>query len=64
MKFQNEIRKQTQVTLWQPYHLIETQKIQYGSQGAILKVTSLKIYRLLPIQTSNMLLKFGFDIQS
>ena len=40
------------------------QKIQYGSQAAILKVTSLKINRLLPVYTSNVLLKFGFDIQS
>ena len=36
----------------------------YGWQAAILKVKSLKIKRLLSIYTSNMLLKFGFDIQS
>ena len=34
-------------------------KIHYGSQAAILKVTLLKINRLLPIYTSNLLLKFG-----
>ena len=40
------------------------QKIQYGHQAAILKVTYLKINRLLSIHTSNVLLKFGVDIQS
>ena len=40
------------------------QKIQYGHQAAILEVTYLKINRLLSIHTSNVLLKFGFDIQS
>ena len=40
------------------------QKIQYGHQAAILKVTSLKINRLLPIYTSIEPTKFGVDIQS
>ena len=39
-------------------------KIQHGHQAAILKVTLLKIDRLLSIYTSNVLLKFGLDIQS
>ena len=39
-------------------------KIQYGHQAAILKLTLLKINRLLSIYTSNLLLKFRFDIQS
>ena len=38
------------------------QKIQYGRQAAILKVTSLKINRLLPIATNNMLVKFEIEI--
>ena len=40
------------------------QKIQYGHQAAILKVTYLKINRLFSIHTSNVLMKFGLDIQS
>ena len=52
-----DIQSQTKVSL-------ETKKIQYGRQAAILKVTSLKINRLLPIYTSIVLLKFGVDIQS
>ena len=40
------------------------QKIQYGHQAAILKVTYLKISRLLSIHTSNVLLEFGLDMQS
>ena len=39
-------------------------KIQYGYQVAILKVTLLKIIRLLPIYRINLLQKFGLDIQS
>ena len=38
------------------------QKIQYGHQAAILKVTSLKINRLLPMTTINMLTKFEIEI--
>ena len=38
------------------------QKIQYGNQAAILKVTSLKIYRLLPMATINMHMKFEIEI--
>ena len=42
----------------------ETKKIQNGHQAAILKVTFLKINWHLSIHTSNVLLKFGLDIQS
>ena len=38
------------------------QKIQYGRQAAILKVTSLKINRLLPMATINMHMKFEIEI--
>ena len=38
------------------------QKIQYGRQAAILKVTSLKIKRLLPMTTINMPMKFEIEI--
>ena len=38
--------------------------IQYGHQAAILKVTLVKIHRLLSIPTRNVQLKFGLDIQS
>ena len=37
-------------------------KIQYGRQAAILKVTSLKINRLLPMATINMHMKFEIEI--
>ena len=37
-------------------------KIQYGHQAAILKVTSLKINRLLPMTTINMHMKFEIEI--
>ena len=40
------------------------QKIQYGCQVAILKLTPLKINRLLPIYISTLSLKFRVDIQS
>ena len=36
-------------------------EIQYGRQAAILKVTSLKINRLLPIATDNTHMKFEID---
>ena len=39
-------------------------KIQYGHLAAILKMSSMKINRLLPIYTSIVLLNFGVDIQS
>ena len=38
------------------------QRIQYGRQGAILKVTLLKINRLLPMATINMHMKFEIVI--
>ena len=37
------------------------QKIQYGRPAAILKVTSLKINRLLPMATINMHMKLKFQ---
>ena len=40
------------------------QKIQYGCLAAILKLTLLKINKLLHIYISIVLLKFGVDIQS
>ena len=40
------------------------QKIQYCHQAAILKMTYLKINRLFSLHTSNVLLKFGLDIQN
>ena len=39
-----------------------TPKIQYGRQAAILKVTSLKINRLLPMATINIHMKFEIEI--
>ena len=38
------------------------QKIKYGRRAAILKVTSLKINRLLPMATINMHMKFEIEI--
>ena len=40
----------------------ENRKIQYGHQAVILKVTSLKIDRLLPMATINMHVKFEIEI--
>ena len=40
------------------------QKIQYGCQAAILKLTWMKIIRLLPKHISIVPLKFGVDIHS
>ena len=40
------------------------QKIQYGCQAAILKLTPLKSNGLLPIYISTVPLKFGVDIRS
>ena len=42
----------------------ENQKIQYGCLAAILKLTLLKIIRLLHKYISIVVLKFGVDIQS
>ena len=39
-------------------------KIQFGHQAAILKITLLKINRLLPIYISIVPLKFQVDTQS
>ena len=43
---------------------VQKRKIQYGRQAAILKMTLLKIDRLLPIYISIVPLKFEVDIQS
>ena len=56
-KFGFKIQSQTEVRSG-------NQKIHHGHQVAILKVTYLKINRLLFIYTSNVQLKFGLDIQS
>ena len=40
------------------------QKIQYGCQAAIFKITLLKITRFLPIYISIVPVKFEVDIQS
>ena len=66
MKFEIEIPKQTWLTSRKPWHLQspETEKISYGRQAAILKMTLLKINRLLPIYISIVPLKFEVDIQS
>ena len=41
---------------------LESGKIQEGHQATILKVTSLKINRLLPMATNNMHMKFQIEI--
>ena len=43
---------------------VQKWKIQYGHQAAILKMTLLKINRLLPIYITIVPLKFEVDIQS
>ena len=57
LKFGVDIQSQSNVSP-------ETKKIQYGHQAAILKVTSLKINKLLPIYISFVPLRFAVDIQS
>ena len=61
----------TQVLCYRSYDLIfevklklesGNQKIQYGHQAAILKVTSLKIDMLLPMATLNIHMKFEIEI--
>ena len=66
MKFEIEIPKQTWLTLRKPCHLQspETKKSNMARQAAILKMTLLKINRLLPIYISIVQLKFEVDIQS
>ena len=66
MKFEIEILKQTWLTSLKTLSPAESrnQKIQYGRQVAILKMTLLKINRLLPIYISIVPLKFEVDIQS
>ena len=51
-----DILSQTKVRVQKP------KKIQYGHQAAILKVTSLKMYRLLSMATINMHIEFGIEI--
>ena len=42
----------------------ENPKIQYGRQAAILEVTLLNINGLLNMDTNDVAMKFGLDIQS
>ena len=69
LKFGVDIQSQTKVRVRKPKNPIwpqGSQNIQFGCQAAILKVTSLKINRLLPIYIyiSIVPLNFGVDIQS
>ena len=57
LKFGVDIQSQTKLESG-------NQKIQYGCLAAILKLTLLKINRLLHIYISIVLLKFGVDIES
>ena len=57
LKFGGDIQNQTKVRVRKP-------KNQYGCLAAILKLTLLKINRLLHIYISIVLLMFGVDIQS
>ena len=45
-------------------YIVQKRKIQYGRRAAILKMTLLKINRILPIYISIVPLKFEVDIQS
>ena len=56
LKFGFDIQSQTEVR-------VRKLKTQYGNQAAILKVTCLKIDRLLSIYTDNVLPKLGLNIQ-
>ena len=58
LKFGVDIQSQTKVKS------LETKKIQYGRLAPILKLTLLKINRLLHIYISIVPLKFGVNIQS
>ena len=65
MKFEIETPKQT--WLYTPETMPPSEsrnwKKQYGFQAAMLKMTLLKINRLLPIYINIVPLKFGVDIQ-
>ena len=61
MKF--EIPKQTWVTLQEPCHLILKLKDPICLPGGHFESGITKIYRLLPINTGNVLLNFGSDIK-
>ena len=63
MKFEIEILKQTWHTLRKPCHL-QSPETEKSNMAAILKMTLLKINRLLPIYISIVPLKFKVDIQS
>ena len=60
LKFEVDIQSQSKVRVRKP----KNQKFQYGCLAAILKLTLLKINRLLHIYISIVPLKFGVDIQS
>ena len=64
MEFEIEIIKQSWVTPWEPCRLIRKPKDPIWLPGGHLKVASLKMDMLLPIDTGNVLLKVGSDIQS
>ena len=52
LKFGVDIQNQTEVRVW------KQKTTYYGHQVAIFKVTSLKIYKPLPIATNNVHMKF------
>ena len=61
LKFQSklDLHSGNHATYW-----VQKRKIQYGHQAPILKMTLLKINRLLPIYISIVPMKFEVDIQS
>ena len=59
-----KLKFQSKLDLHSGNHATRNRKIQYGHQAAILKMTLLKINRLLPIYISIVPLKFEVDIQS
>ena len=61
MKFEIEISKQTWLTLRKPCH---QQSPETEKTNMVLKMTLLKINRLLPIYMSIVPQKFEVDIQS
>ena len=63
MKFEIEIPKQTWLTSQEPCHLLSPET-EISNMASILKMTLLKINRLLPIYISIVPMKFEVDIQS
>ena len=55
LRFAADFQSQRKVRVWRP-------KIQFGRQAAIMKVTSLKMTRLLPMATINIHMKFEIEI--